>query len=106
MMKLFLLFMALISGLSSLAHAAESDWLQTDFAKIRLISASETKGFTGSLDAGLEIQMQEGWKIYWRSPGEAGLPPQLFVNQARSPASFASLSFPLPKRFQHTQIGF
>ena len=100
MMKLILLFMALISGLSSLAHAAESDWLQTDFAKIRLISASETKGLTGSLDAGLEIQMEEGWKIYWRSPGEAGLPPQLFVNQARSPASFARLSFPLPKRFQ------
>ncbi|WP_375689137.1 protein-disulfide reductase DsbD domain-containing protein [Pseudooceanicola sp. LIPI14-2-Ac024] len=29
----------------------------------------------GTHTAGLELKLAEGWKTYWRSPGEAGVPP-------------------------------
>ena len=82
------------------AHAAESRWLATDFAKIRLISSSETAGLSGTQQLALEFRLEEGWKTYWRTPGDAGLPPQIFVDPFISPDIEAALQFPLPKRFQ------
>ena len=82
------------------AHAAESRWLATDFAKIRLISSSETAGLGGTQQLALEFRLEEGWKTYWRTPGDAGLPPQIFVDPFVSPDVQATLQFPLPKRFQ------
>ena len=82
------------------AHAAESRWLATDFAKIRLISSSETAGLGGTQQLALEFRLEEGWKTYWRTPGDAGLPPQIFVDPFVSPDVDATLQFPLPKRFQ------
>ena len=29
-----------------------------------------------TLRVGLQIQLDEGWKTYWRDPGDAGLPMQ------------------------------
>ena len=82
------------------ANAAESAWIKTDFAKIRLISASETKGQSNSLTAALDIWLEEGWKTYWRTPGDAGLAPQIFINQPSTLGLAASLSYPVPKRFE------
>ena len=31
----------------------------------------------GAWRLGLQFRLQPGWKIYWRSPGDAGLPPEL-----------------------------
>ena len=44
----------------------------------------------------LEVLLRPGWKIYWRSPGDAGLPPRLFnaVDETE-----ITLSFPAPTRF-------
>ena len=32
---------------------------------------------TGTRMAGLSLTLRPGWKTYWRSPGEAGIPPRL-----------------------------
>ena len=94
--------MAVFGSLSAnyAANAAESSWIKTDFAKIRLISASETKGQSNSLTAALDIWLEEGWKTYWRTPGDAGLAPQIFINQPSTLGLTASLSYPVPKRFE------
>ena len=92
------IFYALFSNLS--ASAAESEWIKTDFAKIRLISASETAGQSNSLTAALDIWLEEGWKTYWRTPGDAGLAPQIFINQPSTLGMTASFSYPVPKRFE------
>ena len=47
----------------------------------------------GSVMAGLRIDMAQGWKTYWRAPGDAGIPPQL--DWAGS-ANVASLAFHWP----------
>ena len=80
--------------------AAESAWIKTDFAKIRLISTSETKGQSNSLAAALDIWLEEGWKTYWRTPGDAGLAPQIFITQPSTLGLKAEMAYPLPKRFE------
>ncbi|MFV0410971.1 MAG: protein-disulfide reductase DsbD domain-containing protein [Paracoccus sp. (in: a-proteobacteria)] len=43
-----------------------------------LVSARFLPGWTdaeGRRIAALELELEPGWKTYWRSPGEAGLPP-------------------------------
>src|SRR5690554_5849285 len=43
----------------------------------RLIAAVEAVGDLDEVPAGLEVSLPDGWKSYWRSPGDAGLPPAL-----------------------------
>ena len=97
-----LFFMLAIIQLASLfqpasARAAEGPWLRTDFAAIRLVAAAEGTGQLDSIPAAVEFILQPGWKVYWRSPGDAGLPPRLFEGSADGPQ--VALNFPIPKRF-------
>ena len=45
---------------------------------------------------GLKIELQDGWKTYWRSPGETGFPPS-FVWTSASNAATPIVHFPQPK---------
>ncbi len=48
--------------------------------------------------AGIEIALDDGWKTYWRNPGDAGgIPPELDWSGSDNLAS-ASLAFPAPVR--------
>ncbi|MEP1206646.1 MAG: protein-disulfide reductase DsbD domain-containing protein [Rhizobiaceae bacterium] len=78
------------------AFAAESEWFTTEGAKIRLISLPSTDG--KKIDAGLQIQLDKGWKTYWRSPGASGLPPQLDFSQSSNIAT-AKIDYPAPMTF-------
>ena len=48
---------------------------------------------------GLEFTLAPGWKVYWRTPGEAGLPPGLILDDAGTAGIQASFSWPMPTRF-------
>lgn len=51
-------------------QAADSGWLQSptnDHAKVRLRADTSQAGETRLL---LSVELQKGWKTYWRSPGE------------------------------------
>jgi suppressor for copper-sensitivity B len=41
----------------------------------RLITATDAVGTGGILEAGIEFRLAPGWHVYWRTPGDAGLPP-------------------------------
>ncbi len=49
------------------------------------------------MDAGLEIRLAPGWHTYWRSPGEAGLPPRIDW-QGSANLSHTDIAWPAPKR--------
>jgi DsbC/DsbD-like thiol-disulfide interchange protein len=51
----------------------------------------------GGWMTGVRIELDEGWKTYWRMPGEAGIPPE-FKWSASVPAGIEVL-YPLPGRF-------
>jgi DsbC/DsbD-like thiol-disulfide interchange protein len=56
----------------------------------------EVKG--GRLLAGISISLDEGWKTYWRMPGEAGIPPE-FDWQGSVNLKEAEVLYPAPVRF-------
>ncbi len=68
----------LLTGMT--AQAAEpgaSDWASSESGKVRLVSATTGIGEAGQLRLGLQFKLETGWKIYWRTPGDAGYPPKL-----------------------------
>ena len=70
----------LLAGTSAAIAATDpgaSDWYETDQGKVRLIAASSAVGEGAAAQFGLEFRLEPGWKIYWRSPGDAGLPPTI-----------------------------
>lgn len=53
--------------------------------------------------AGLELRLADGWKTYWRSPGEAGIPP-VFTWSGSDNLAGARVVWPRPEVFD--QNGF
>ncbi|MEM1039737.1 MAG: protein-disulfide reductase DsbD domain-containing protein [Pseudomonadota bacterium] len=78
------------------ARAAESAWVQTMGSQFRLIAQKSFDGKT--VDAGLQIQLEPGWKTYWRSPGSSGLPPQISLTGSVNVAAF-SVAYPVPSAY-------
>ena len=71
----------------------------SDIGEARLVSAVTGTGNLQELPLGLEFRLAPGWKIYWRTPGEAGLPPTLELQLARGDAIRHAIHWPVPKRF-------
>src|SRR5262245_22306906 len=65
----------------------------------RIVSAVQGVGDLASIPLALHIVLQPGWKTYWRSPGDAGYPPQVDVAGSENVAD-AQLMWPVPHRFQ------
>lgn len=71
-------------------------WTELHASRTRLI-AGRAMTANGSYLAGLEIVMADGWKTYWRMPGDSGVPP--FFDWAGS-ANIAATKvlYPAPMR--------
>lgn len=80
------------------AGTAQSAWHETEQTKARLIAAVTGTGSAAMLRLGLEFHMQPGWKIYWRSPGDAGIPPRPNWDGSDNLTS-AKVLWPAPERF-------
>ena len=80
------------------AGAASGDWNRNDHVEMRLISAVSGVGELKKISAGLHFRMQPGWKLYWRTPGDAGFPP-LANWSASENVSKVDIQWPAPKRF-------
>jgi suppressor for copper-sensitivity B len=83
--------------------AAASDWFVTDQGRVRLVAAAPFVGDDSAVELGLEFELAPQWKIYWRSPGDAGYPPRLDWAGSQNLAS-AALAWPAPMRF--SVLGF
>jgi DsbC/DsbD-like thiol-disulfide interchange protein len=75
------------------AHATglESQWVDGHNSRARLIS--------GGGIAGVELELPEGWKTYWRYPGEAGGVAPVFDWSQSTNLESAQVLYPAPKRF-------
>ena len=82
--------------LLTFAPAFSADRFVHEHGSVRLIAAGATA--SESVELGLQFQMKPGWKIYWRSPGDAGFPPSLNWAGSENLAS-AEMAWPAPKRF-------
>jgi len=94
---------AAVVGVPAAGAPAESglgEWVRAERADLRLVSAvrSLAEG-QSSTHLGLHIRLDEGWKLYWRNPGTAGLPPEIDWTESVNLAS-ATIAWPAPKRFE------
>ena len=78
--------------------SATSEWFEHEHGAVRLISANAGAGNEQTIDLGLQFRMKPGWKVYWRSPGDAGFPPQVSWVGSTNFAG-ATISWPAPERF-------
>ena len=91
--------LALPVAVPAYADMAASPWQETDHSRLRLISAQSTVGDGRDVQLGLEFRLEPGWKIYWRSPGDAGIPPH-FDWSASANLADAAVDWPAPNRFR------
>jgi len=80
------------------SSGATSEWFEHEHGAVRLISANEGAGSGQVIDLGLQFRMKPGWKVYWRSPGDAGFPPEISWVGSTNLAG-ATMSWPAPTRF-------
>lgn len=84
-------------------HALESNLATGEFGTARLVSAVTATGDLERIPLGLHLTLPEGWKTYWRSPGDAGLPTRVEWNGSSNLAD-AEIRWPIPERF--SLLGF
>lgn len=80
------------------AGEASSNVIETDQSTVALIAASNAVGDTGTVSLGLHFKLEKGWKVYWRSPGDAGYPPSLDWEGSEN-LTATEVRWPLPERF-------
>ena len=95
-------FATMLAGLAvpSQADAAASEWGEGEKASARLISATSGTGDLETLRVGLQVQLEPGWKTYWRSPGDAGIPPHVEWDGSDN-LDTVDFRYPAPLRFDY-----
>lgn len=79
---------------------------QADMLEARILPG--WRAADGTHVAALHITLEEGWKTYWRAPGEAGIPPVFDWRGSRN-LSDVNVEWPTPRRFLQngiTSIGY
>jgi DsbC/DsbD-like thiol-disulfide interchange protein len=74
-----------------------SAWVEDNYSKLRLIAGNNTTR-SPMLRAGIEMELQPGWKTYWRYPGDSGVPPRFVFAGSRN-VKTVKLLWPAPQRF-------
>jgi len=90
---------AVAFALGSPARAETGAWAESAHAKVRLVAAVPATGAAAGVSLGLEIVLEPGWKTYWRSPGEGGMPPR-FDWRGSANLAGVTVAWPAPKRFE------
>ncbi len=97
---LFMLVLLTLAGINTNAQAitGASEWVKTDHTEVRLVSSTRTVGSAETLQLGVQFRLKPHWKVYWRSPGDAGFPPH-FDWSASKNIGETTVQWPVPKRF-------
>jgi DsbC/DsbD-like thiol-disulfide interchange protein len=88
-----------LTGVSATAGTAcaqdASAWVKDAHSSLRLLAGSRTGSV---LLGGVEIQLQPGWKTYWRTPGDSGVPPRFDFSKSVNVEAVTPL-YPSPRKF-------
>ena len=85
----------LLSG-SGIAFSAASEWTKVEGAAVRIV-LSANPDERGRLRGALQVDLEPGWKTYWRDPGDAGVPPAVAAS-VRGEPGVVEIGFPPPGR--------
>lgn len=86
----------LLSSLAIEARAQDSSpWQRDDHSAVRLLAGSRSGAV---LLGGIAFQLQPGWKTYWRTPGDSGVPPRFDFSKSENIEAVTVL-WPAPTKF-------
>src|SRR5215218_6229301 len=87
----------LLASLPALAVRADdaSPWQRDGHSAVRLLAGSRSGAV---LLGGIAFQLQGGWKTYWRTPGDSGVPPRFDFSKSDNIESVTVL-WPAPMKF-------
>jgi len=86
----------LASSLAIEARAQDaSPWQQDGHSAVRLLAGSRSGAV---LLGGIAFQLQPGWKTYWRTPGDSGVPPRFDFSKSENIEAVTVL-WPAPTKF-------
>jgi DsbC/DsbD-like thiol-disulfide interchange protein len=78
------------------ARAADaSPWQRDGHSAVRLLAGSRSGAV---LLGGIAFQLQPGWKTYWRTPGDSGVPPRFDFSKSDNIEAVTVL-WPAPLKF-------
>ncbi|HWZ36752.1 MAG TPA: protein-disulfide reductase DsbD domain-containing protein [Bradyrhizobium sp.] len=84
------------SSLLTEAYAQDaSPWQKDGHSAVRLLAGSRSGAV---LLGGVAFQLQPGWKTYWRSPGDSGVPPRFDFSKSDNVEAVTVL-WPAPQKF-------
>src|SRR3954470_9738275 len=87
---------ALIWAVAAEASAQDaSPWLNDGHSAVRLLAGSRSGAV---LLGGIAFQLQGGWKTYWRTPGDSGVPPRFDFSKSDN-VEAVTILWPAPTRF-------
>ena len=90
---------ASVLGGSAASAAEASPWHEDVQSSARLIAApTRLENGVRLWRAGVEIKLKEGWKTYWRYPGDSGVPPSFDFSKSQNVRTLTVL-YPAPSRF-------
>jgi DsbC/DsbD-like thiol-disulfide interchange protein len=72
-----------------------SPWQRDTHSAVRLLAGSRSGQV---LLGGIAIQLQPGWKTYWRTPGDSGVPPRFDFSKSENVEAVTVL-WPAPSKF-------
>src|SRR6476661_8483152 len=86
----------LASSLAVEARAQDaSPWQRDGHSAVRLLAGSRSGTV---LLGGIAFQLQPGWKTYWRTPGDSGVPPRFDFSKSENIEAVTVL-WPAPTKF-------
>jgi DsbC/DsbD-like thiol-disulfide interchange protein len=86
----------LVASFASAASAQDaSPWQRDGHSAVRLLAGSRSGTV---LLGGIALQLQPGWKTYWRSPGDSGVPPRFDFAKSDNVEAVTVL-WPAPTKF-------
>src|SRR3974390_1176304 len=85
-----------VSAQSAAVHAEDaSPWQRDGHSAVRLLAGSRSGAV---LLGGVAFQLQPGWKTYWRTPGDSGVPPRFDFSKSENIEAVTVL-WPAPLKF-------
>lgn len=90
----FVLFLGLCWSAAARAEDV-SPWQNDSHSALRLLAGSRTGAV---LLGGVAITLQSGWKTYWRTPGDSGVPPRFDFTKSDN-VEAVTILWPAPMAF-------
>jgi DsbC/DsbD-like thiol-disulfide interchange protein len=86
----------MVASFASEAFAQDaSPWQRDGHSAVRLLAGSRSGAV---LLGGIALQLQPGWKTYWRTPGDSGVPPRFDFSKSENVEAVTVL-WPAPTKF-------